>query len=182
MSKRRRKRLFPKYMSASYIHTGRIDHSKAAAYNEQRSKATEGPRSNSLHKLNNSFTQELPETKRPRVWNPKKKAWVYQPTERTITLEKKHELLVLEGKDLFGLYRVWQTQRNQGVSEYHCMILKKIGTEFKLMLFFSGNEFLFVQEYQTTRMISRTYTGRDVAMWHKNNNKISWIVTEAIKT
>lgn len=197
---KRAKRLFPKHMSATYINTGRIDHNKASAYNAQRSKATEGPRSNSLHKPTNSFMEEIPKTRNlsthdpdvldgktgerlgPRNWKRVKKHAPMWPSERKKVME--HPLMVVEGPDkkMISLYRVWQARKAQGVSEYYCTVIEKIGTEFKLMLFFSGTEFLFVQEYKETRRISRTYQGRDTAMHKYNNNSISWIGEEKIKT
>jgi hypothetical protein len=92
--------------------------------------------------------------------------------------------MIIEKKDekMISLYRVWQARKAQGVSEYYCTIIERIGTDFKLMLFFSGNEFLFVQEFKETRRISRTYQGRDTAMHNYNKNSISWIVEEKITT
>lgn len=197
---KRAKRLFPKRLSATYIHTGRIDHNKASAYNAQRSKATAGPRSSSLHKPDNSFMQEVPETRNlsthdpdlldgntgerlgPKNWKRAKKHQPMWPSERKKALDAQDQLMVVEGKNLFELYRVWQGDRKQGIVKYNPMYLEKIGTTFTLMLFFQGNEFLFVQEFKEIRRISRTYQGRDEAMQRYNNNNISWIVEEKIKT
>lgn len=197
---KRAKRLFPKNMSATSVKTSRIDSNKAAAYNAQRSKATAGPRSSSLHKANNSFMQEVPVTRNlstydpdvldgktgerlgPSNWKRAKKHQPSWPTPRKKALD--HPLMIIEKKDekMISLYRVWQARKAQGVSEYYCTIIERIGTDFKLMLFFSGNEFLFVQEFKETRRISRTYQGRDTAMHNYNKNSISWIVEEKITT
>jgi len=180
MSKRRRpKRLFPAKYSASHIPTPRIDHNKAAAYNLQRSKATTGQGPNTEPRLDNNFMEDVPRTRGLSTYDFSKEVWVRSETGKT--KDRKHELMIVEGKDLFGLYRIWQSQmRSQGVSEYFCMAIKK--TEgYVLNLFFSGNEYLFVKETRGIRSISMTYIGRNEAMERYYSNRIVWRLAEPIQ-
>lgn len=176
------KRLFPKNMSASSVRTPRIDSSKAAAYNSQRSPATVGSRNDIEHKPNNSFTQSLPPTHfthyGEKRYNPDDGTW--NMSERGKVFERKHNMLVVEGKGLFGLYRVWQSgMRNQGVTEYYCLTLKENKEEkISFKLFFSGSEYLYVWESEGTRRISKTYIRshdmRKEAIQRLENNKVAW--------
>lgn len=182
------KRLFPKKFSASSVSVPRIDHNKAAAYNLQRSKATIGPRSDASHKPNNSFTQPVPATKslsrkdHDLVDGKTGKPGVMVRSERGHTVDKKHELIKMEGKNILELFRVWQGDRHQGVSLFLRTDVEKIGDNFCLYLLFTGNEYLFIQEYKTTRMISRIYHGRSSAEYYKKHQEeISWRITETIK-
>lgn len=179
MSKRR-KRLFPKRFSASVVNTPRIDSNKAAAYNAQRSKATVGPRHDTEHKLGGSWNQEVPETRHRRVWDRNKRVWMTMPTYKLEVEKTRDELVVIEKAGLITLYKIWQDQmRDQGVSEYHCRVLERIGDSFKVMLFFSGDKFLFVQEYKNVRRYSKEYTGLlEYAMSVHLRGEYAWIAKE----
>lgn len=185
---KRRKRLFPKKYLSENIPVPRIDHAKAAAYNLQRSKATVGPRGDTEHKLDNSFLHEVPESRRAIFYKNGKR--YYAPSERYNTLEKKHQLTVVEqlkeNKDLFGLYRIWQSGfRNQGVTEFNKMYLDR-SENYSLMLFFAGDKYLFVQEVleKNIRRISRVYQVREdmysEAIKRKDKFEIAWITSEPI--
>jgi len=169
MAKRRHKRLFPKSFSSTSVRTSRLDSFKAAAYNMQRSKVTTGSRGNTEHKLGNSFTQDIPETIQPR----------FRITEKSKTIETRNELLIVESSSLFTLYRVWQGQNHQGVDAFYCTVLEKHG-QYSCTLFFSGNEYIIVLENGDIRMISSTYHSREEILQRKNQNKLSWVLTESI--
>lgn len=180
----KRKRLFPRQYSSSYIKTDRFDANKSAAYTAQRSKATIGSRNDTEHNLNSNFTQEVPRTRSLSTYDNDWDEWIR--SERGKVVDTKHDLIAIEEqrkiKKFISYYKVWQGKKHQGVAEYYCVILKKFGDDFKLMLFFSGQEFLFVQECENTRRISRTYIGREDAMRQYNNNNISWLHIETIKS
>lgn len=78
-----------------------------------------------------------------------------------------------------------QKRRNSGkktdLAEYHRTVLKRVGPNFRLMLLFRGNEFLFVQESKEKRFISRTYSSREEAMQRYWGNLIAWITSEEVK-
>ena len=180
MSKRKRKRLFPRHMSAHYISTSRIDPNKASAYNAQRTRATRGSRGDTEHDPNSGFMQELPPEPFTRYGKKyyKPDDGGYFKSQRGLVLERKHELLILESKDLFGLYRVWQNGRyKQGVSTFYCQYLEgNRNTDRKIMLFFCVNDCLIISEYDGHRSISKTYQGRDKILSRYKNNNIAWVV------
>lgn len=182
MSKRPRKRI-PANMRASFIPTSRIDPNKAAAYNAQRTKAILGSGPDTEHNPNSGFMQEVPKT------FTKYSKQYYMPddggyfkSQKGLTVQRREELKIVEHQGLFGLYRVWQSEsKKQGVSQYLCRVLDE-SPGYWFRLFFSGDEYLFVQESleQNTRRISRTYQGLSTAIARKRENKIAWIVTEAL--
>lgn len=175
MSKRKRKRLFPKQYSASYVKTTRIDHNKAAAYNSQRSKATLGVGEGTEPKLDNNFMTEVPRTRRLSTFDDEAQRWVR--SERGITQDRKHDVIAIEEHGLLMAYRLWQGKRHQGVAEFLTQVLtKREGYEVKLL--FSGNEYLFIQEALTynVRMVSRVYVGdRTWAIFKYNSEGVGWI-------
>jgi hypothetical protein len=127
--------------------------------------------------------QEVPRTRALSTYDEDWKEYIR--SERGITVDRKHEELVKQEqsslKNFLSFYKVWQGRRHQGVAEYYCTVLERIGKDYKLMLFFSGMECLFVQEYQNNRFISRTYyEGREYAMQQYKNNTIGWIHKEQI--
>lgn len=178
MSKRKSKRLFPKHMQASAVRTSRIDHNKAAAYNAQRSKAVTGVRGDTEMKLDNNFMEEIPRTRSlsthdPELFDGKTGLPIkfsksnlpgkHRPgwrSERGKVVDTLHKVWEVERKDVWGLYKVWQGQMSkQGVSEYFCRKLE-IREGYRLLLFFSGAEFIFIQEvsYRNTRRYSKIYS------------------------
>ena len=195
MSKNRHKRLFPKKYSASYVKTSRIDGIKAAAYNAQRSKATVGLRADAEHKLDSNFMESVPMTGPLTRFERKfvngttgedlslheQKQW--QRSQKGRTVDKKHELLIVEQMRKEGRYltfcKVWQSKYKQGVDEYICQTLIK-NKKFSIKLYFCGLEALFVQEDEEIRFISKTYKGLSVAMQHYKNNNISWDRKESV--
>lgn len=172
MGKRRpHKRLFPKKDSSSYIKLPRIDHFKAAAYNQQRSKTTQGRREDSEHILNNSFMQPIPETRRgPRV-----------PSMRALTMDAKHELMVHEALGVYEMYRIWQSGTLQGVTHFNHVTLKQVA-DYKLILYFAGNTCILVMEFEGVRMISWDYESRDQAMSASRSNTVRWRLEEKISS
>lgn len=185
------KRLFPAKYSASMTKTPRFDAPKAAVYNSQRSKATVGGGGNTEHNFNSNFLKEEPRTRSPHVHWRKWRKYRFEDvnadaafTPRGQAIIDMKQLMAVETKDLFSLYRVWQGKRRQGVCEYHCCILKENKEkEYKLMLFFSGTEYLFVQEAGERRWISKTYiTTRDLRSeaFTKSVGEIAWVHTEDI--
>jgi hypothetical protein len=80
---------------------------------------------------------------------------------------------------LDALYEVWQGKWKQGVRKYQEVTVREIGEDFRIVLYFSGTEWLFVQTYKNTRWVSRTYSSRDVAMFALGN-KIEWLYEEQI--
>lgn len=179
MSKRH-KRLFPKKYSASYVKTSRFDANKSAAYTAQRSKPTIGSGPDTLPKLDNNFMQEVPETRSLSTYDEDINEMVR--SEKGKVEDRLYQLKAEERGNLLSLYRVWQNKRQQGVAEYYCTILERIGPNYKLMMFHSGMEFLFVQEYKNVRMISRTYYGRDKAMQHFHKKHFGWILAEEMQS
>jgi hypothetical protein len=199
MSKRRRKRLFPKQYQSTYISAPRIDHNKAYAYNQQRSKATVGPRWDVEPKLDNNFMEEVPRTNSLTTFDPelidgktgepvrtRKKHQPRWPTPRKEAVDLKHEMLVIEQKrkdgNLLMFYKVWQgSNRLQGVHEYHSKLMKD-RNGIKTTMYFSGLEVLFVMEDHEERFISKTYRGMDQAMWAYNDKKqgITWLRREKV--
>lgn len=205
MGKRRPKRLFPKNMQATSVRVPRVDANKAAAYNAQRTKATQGPRSNSEHIPDNSFTQPIPETKKSRAiapwWEvmdldekknerrrlkdtPKVKQFQGPPRDKVVA--DKHGLMVVdtrhEMKDTVFFYRVWQSKDKQGVQEYFRRVLDETPGQYCLSLFFSAGEYFFVQEvfFKNTRRISAMYT--DMSTYHSKvrTMEINWVKVERI--
>lgn len=205
MGKRKPKRLFPRHMQAHVVHTPRIDSAGAAIYNNQRSKATTGPRSSSEHNLDSNFMHEVPRTKSlsmgvpisqsPRVRDPhtgKKKHWpdgfVKVRSERGKTVDTMKEIMdinhwVKEG-NLLKLYRLWVSDAHafHGIvqwNEYH--YIDEPGHKF--VLYFSGELYLFVHEMGGMRFISCTYKReRNLLMEarYRYNNKINWVVQEGV--
>jgi len=175
------KRLFPAKYSASMTRTPRFDAPKAAAYNSQRSKATVGSRGNTEHNAHSSFMQERNEQPflkyGKKYFAPDDGGWMKYDYNGA-----RHSLMRVD--NLLSLYRVWQGKRRQGVCEYHCCILKENKEkQYKLMLFFSGMEYLFVQEAGERRWISITYTTtKDLRSdaFKKGVGEIAWIHTENI--
>lgn len=175
------KRLFPAKYSASMTKTPRFDAPKAAAYNSQRSKATVGSGGSTEHNANSSFMKErVTHTfiKYGKKYHaPDDGGWMKYNYNGT-----KHNIVRVD--NLLSLYRTWQGQRRQGVCEYHCCILKENKEkEYKLMLFFSGTEYLFVQEAGERRWISKTYiTTQDLRSeaFKKTVGEIAWIHSEDI--
>ena len=179
---KRNKRLFPKAYSSSSVRTSRLDTNAATAYNSQRSGATTGSRGNTEHKLGNSFTQDIPETRHPRYWHPTRNKWYYLPTSPKIdAINTRNEVMIVEKANLFSLYRIWQGKRGQGVDQFYCTVLEK-HVYYKCMLFFSGNEYIIVLENKSTnvRMISATYHNRAEILQRKKENRLIWIITESI--
>ena len=179
MSKRRRKRLFPKKFSASSISVSRIDPNKAAAYNAQRSRATEGGRASTFHKIDNNFMEVVPDTRSLSTIDYDLEVSVR--SERGKVVDRKHELMKVEAQGLYYMYRVWQGKRGQGVSEFFQLTVEK-HEGYVMKLFFSGQEFMFVSEVslKNIRRISRIYKSRDEAMYYKNSNRIAWIDEELL--
>lgn len=193
MSKRRRKRLFPKHLSASAVRVSRLDANKAAAYNSQRSRATLGSRGNIEHDPESSFMHEIPRTKSLSLHDPdlvdgatgmkvdtKRKHKPEWRSERGKVVDAKHELLVREQRGLYEAYVVWESAFHQGVMHFQRMALKRIGDNFVLWLLFAGNTFMFVQECEDTRRISWTYEGREAAMSAYGQNSIHWRLKQSI--
>jgi hypothetical protein len=175
------KRLFPAKYSASMTRTPRFDAPKAAVYNKQRSKATSGSGGNTEHNFNSSFMKE----RKTHVFTRYGKKY-YSPDDggwmKYNYNGAKRELIQVD--NLLSMYRVWQGRRRQGVSEYHCCVLKENKEkQYCLMLFFSGTEYLFVQEARERRWISTTYTTtKDLRSdaFKKPVGEINWIHTENI--
>lgn len=150
------KRLFPRMYQSTYVRTSRIDPNVASSYNAQRSMATTGSRGNTEHKLDNNFMEEVPKHRK-----------------RTEVSAHEREVREAGNMNIFELYRKKQT------TKYFQVTIEEIG-EFKLILLSSGQENMFVQEYQNVRRLSRIYIGRDVALKTRELNRIHWIITEAI--
>lgn len=175
------KRLFPAKYSASMTKTPRFDATKAAAYNSQRSKATVGSGGNTEHNTNSSFMQERITHKFIKYGKeyhaPDDGGWMKFDYNGA-----RHTLVRVD--NLLTLYRAWQGQRRQGVSEFQCCILKENKEKgYKLMLLFCGTEYMFIQETAVRRWISKTYvTTQDLRSeaFSKSVGEISWIHTEDI--
>src|SRR5258706_3896274 len=99
------KRLTPKKYAGEYVSTPRLDHNMAAAYNMQRSKATVGPREDSEPKLENNFTQEVPETV--------KSGYGYILSERAAAQRTRQIILDYEKRELLSLYVDWINGQSQ---------------------------------------------------------------------
>lgn len=179
MSKRKRKRLFPKRFQASSVRTPRFDTVKAAVYNTQRSKATTGSGPNTLHNSDNSFMEEVPRTRSLSTYDAESELWVR--SERGLVVDTKHAMIVAESKGLLGYYRAWQGQRHQGVSEFFTLTLEQT-EKYKLDLLFSGNDCMFIYEsfLRNVRSISRIYQGREYAMSRYKAESIAWISDEPL--
>lgn len=195
MARRKRaKKVFPAQYNATRVSVPRIDAVKAAAYNQQRSRPTAGPRSDISHKPESNFMQEIPRTRglsthEPNLVDgktgekfsksnlPKRSSFFRYKTPPKLAVEHKHQLIVMEQKRKEGCFlryfKVWQSTWKQGITEYHCQVLMQKGSVSR-KLYFSGNEALIVQESATHYSISKTYQGLDVALYHYNNNRISW--------
>ena len=173
------KRLFPKKYSADYVPTPRIDHNAATVYNSQRSKSTIGGRGSTEHNFDSNFLKEVPQTRSLSTFDYREKKMVR--SERGKVVDDIHDKIwKYEGKNLLELYIMWQGDRYQGVKKFNQVVLESVGEHFKFIHYFTGNEHLFVQESKNVRFISRVYHGRDVAMFHKNNNTITWLVVDKI--
>lgn len=198
MGKRKRKRLFPKHLAASTVKVSRIDPNKIAAYASQRSKATVGPRDNVEHKLDNSFMQDIPITQRlhtrvlistdERTVDLKTGKKKHQPvwaklSPRAHSLDRRDDLQWVADKGLIALYRLWRGDKIQGVSQFFVRILKEKEDGYKLMLFFSGDDYLFIQEVpcEDIRRVSKTYHDVSTAEARRKSWDIAWIHIEKLK-
>lgn len=100
-------------------------------------------------------------------------------SDKKLTEEKKHNEVAREQRSLIDtLYTVWQGTKHQGLKKFYEDVLVKRGDTFKLSLIFSGREFLFVQETETKRWVSKTYASRDLAMAKYNSQRVEWIAQE----
>lgn len=134
-----------------------------------------------------------------RFWQDRKKGEPLWPEKKVVitprgqAIEDKHEETVYQTKkesgEVLSYYKVWQSDKRQGIVEYYCTVLKQ-STGYRLMMFHSGREHLFVQESEkeNIRRVSRTYMDRDEAMSRyrafENGGRrpISWILSEPMKS
>jgi len=180
-----------------WIRSGGVNPVKAKSYdifnNQQRVKSTSGGE----QLQNNTFMKPVPRTEHLTVYNPET---TFDPTEpveyewkevinvgwiktaRRKAIDKKievedEEYLRKRGEWLaHALAKVWQGSRSQGVVEYHCLVLEHYPVaEFKLMLYFAGREWIFVQESKNIRRVSRTYCSHDEAKLAYNGKTVAWI-------
>lgn len=186
------KRLFPKKFQATTVKTKRFDPNVAGAYNSQRSRATLGSKNNVLPNLTNNFMEQVPRTRSLTTFD--EDTLDYVRSERGKVVDRKHLELEREAMSLLdhikcdkGSYFDAFIQRKISMplsTRYHCLMLKEYRhTSYKLMVFFSGDEYVFVQEYEGLRMISSTYKGTTgEAVQRYKDQQMGWCSKEEIKS
>jgi len=76
------------------------------------------------------------------------------------------------------LLRIWHGKRGHGVEKYIGAVIERAGA-YSLTLYFSGNEWVFVQEVGEDRWISLTYT-REQAHSALAEQRIAWIIQDKV--
>lgn len=86
-------------------------------------------------------------------------------------------------KGLVALYKLWVEDRAQGVSQFFVRVLKQKADGYKFSLFFSGDEYLFIQEVpeDNVRRVSKTYRNVSEAESRRKAWDIVWIHSEQLK-
>lgn len=183
MSKKRNKRLFPRRMASDYINTNRgIDTNKTQSYdflnNRSRVRSTKGRRGETEPVLGNTFTKEVPETvSKQQFFDEDVNAW--RPTPRRAAMIKAINQ-TKKGELLLAIYAVWAGQRHHGIVEFQHKYIRE-WEDYKLILYFAGEEFIFVQETKDKRWISRTYASYLEAMRMYNTKRIVWVISKEKK-
>lgn len=188
---RKARKTYPKW-----IRSGGVNTVKSASYdifnNQQRVRTVHGPKDDKEPAQNNTFMRDIPDTfddpnMSEAYIDPITGDWV---SKNTITQEK-HVLRRARSKELSEvrersertfvrneLCRVWSGKRGQGISVLVGTTIEAAGT-YKLVLHFSGSEFVFVQTVDKDRWISKTYT-RDEAYEAYHAQRIAWIQHDKI--
>lgn len=128
-----------------------------------RAQSTIGPKNNKLPKLNNTWTQSIPETKENIVDTPK--------------------------KAVNKIIRKWTTEQHGvgrwGIDEFHFISIAKMG-DWHLKLFFCSNTWLWVEENPPNEegfvRRSDTYSSKQSAMLALKHRHIEWIDYQLLST
>lgn len=104
---------------------------------------------------------------------PRKKVWEAKHVEMQIEQERKDRVFVQN-----SLVRAWSGKtQGSGVEKYSCIVLSEWGS-FSLKLYFYASEYVFVQETDELRWMSRTHPSYAVAMALHKQDMHGWVTME----
>jgi hypothetical protein len=187
------KRLFPKQYQADFIKTKRIDHNVAGAYNAQRSRATVGRTTNTEHDFESNWHEPVPRTRSLTTFDPENLEYIR--SERGKAVDRMREEMDREVMELIELvkgdgswYDVWKTRKDtQPLSiRYSCIVLDEVKVSgYRLLCFYNRKQYLYAQEYEGQRLVSRIYDGSSsdaVQKYKVNKSALGWASIEKIST
>lgn len=95
------------------------------------------------------------------------------------TPKRKAEVRAREMAQTRTLYEVWQSERRQGVKQFHELVIEK-KPGFCAKFIFSGQEWMIVQESTERRFISKIYKTRQEAYKAWGTRTVVWLKEEKI--